>query len=159
MPLRRKAQPSPDKGPKGGAPALRSASGKTGGLNLTAHIDLGGEITMLGPRVSGRKAETAGHFGGRELSVHVSRRGRRNPLTSLSERFAGQRRINPVLGAIVETLKWIFFIKPKILIIERYVWSECWANFLLMSMGFTFFMIITSVFTLGEKIFTKNIPP
>jgi lipopolysaccharide export LptBFGC system permease protein LptF len=53
----------------------------------------------------------------------------------------------------------MFLLKPKILIIERYLWGETFGYFLLGAMGFTFFMIITSVFALGEKIFQKNIPP
>lgn len=68
------------------------------------------------------------------------------------------RRMTP-WGAVMAVLKWIFSVKVKILIIERYIWGECIGNFVLGAMGFTFFMIITSVFSLGEKIFEKNIPP
>ena len=141
------------------SPAAVHARGLAHGLNLTAHIDLGGEITMLGPRVPGRRRQRSDIYSGRELSIHVSQRGRRRTLVSYSERAGEGRRRNPVLGGALAGIKWLLMVRPKILIIERYIWSECWSNFLLMSMGFTFFMIITSIFTLGEKIFTKNIPP
>lgn len=94
---------------------------------------------------------------GRDLTGHYSRRGQRLNLISaqVQERSVGRQ----VWDTILYVLRWLFFIKPKILIIERYIWVECWGNFLLGSMGFTFFMIITTVFELGEKIFQKNIPP
>lgn len=54
---------------------------------------------------------------------------------------------------------WLFRIRWKLLVIERYVFNEVWSHFLLGVLGFTIFMIITSIFTLGEKIFGKHIPP
>jgi len=53
---------------------------------------------------------------------------------------------------------WLTHIRFKLLIIERYVFSEVWSSFLLGIFGFTIFMIITSIFTLGDKIFSKHIP-
>lgn len=55
-------------------------------------------------------------------------------------------------------LFWLTHIRFKLLIIERYVFSEVWGSFLLGIFGFTIFMIITSIFTLGDKIFGKHIP-
>lgn len=62
------------------------------------------------------------------------------------------------------TMQWRFFIHWlthihfKLLTIERYVFGEVWSSFLLGVLGFTIFMIITSIFTLGDKIFSKHIP-
>lgn len=55
--------------------------------------------------------------------------------------------------------RWLFVIRWNLLTIERYVFGEVWSHFLLGVLGFTFFMIITSLFTLGDKIFGKHIPP
>jgi LPS export ABC transporter permease LptF len=55
--------------------------------------------------------------------------------------------------------QWLFAVRWRLLIIERYVFGEVWTHFLLGVLGFTFFMIITSLFTLGDKIFGKHIPP
>ncbi len=94
---------------------------------------------------------------GRDLTQHISRRGRRLNLISPEVQQPGIAA--NIWGTIVYLLRWLFIIKPKVLIIERYIWAECWGNFLLGSLGFTFFMIITTIFALGEKIFQKNIPP
>jgi LPS export ABC transporter permease LptF len=56
-------------------------------------------------------------------------------------------------------IKWLFTVRLRLLVIERYVFGEVWTHFLLGVLGFTFFMIITSLFTLGDKIFGKHIPP
>ncbi len=55
-------------------------------------------------------------------------------------------------------ISWLTRINFKFLTIERYVFSEVWGSFLLGMFGFTVFMIITSIFTLGDKIFSKHIP-
>jgi lipopolysaccharide export system permease protein len=105
-------------------------------------------------RTSQQRAAT--HIG-RDLTRHTSRRGKRvNLISPEVQRLSfGQT----LWSTIVYLLRWLFIIRPKILIIERYIWAECWGNFLLGSLGFTFFMIITTIFALGEKIFQKNIPP
>ena len=94
---------------------------------------------------------------GRDLTQHSSRRGRR--INLISPEVQRPSFGSALWGTVVYLLKWLFIIRPKILIIERYIWAECWGNFLLGSLGFTFFMIITTIFALGEKIFQKNIPP
>jgi lipopolysaccharide export LptBFGC system permease protein LptF len=67
-----------------------------------------------------------------------------------------------ILGAMwfefIYTLKWLIKPNLKLLKLEKYVFSEVWGWYLLGVMGFTFFMIITGVFFLGEKIFSKKIP-
>ena len=63
-----------------------------------------------------------------------------------------------VSGALGAAFEWLFNIRWKLLTIERYIFGEVWAHFLLGVLGFTFFMIITSIFTLGDKIFGKHIP-
>ena len=42
---------------------------------------------------------------------------------------------------------WLFRIRWKLLVIERYVFNEVLSHFLLGVLGFTIFMIITSIFT------------
>jgi len=54
--------------------------------------------------------------------------------------------------------QWFTHIRFKLLVIERYLFGEVWSSFLLGVLGFTIFMLITSVFTLGDKIFSKHIP-
>jgi lipopolysaccharide export LptBFGC system permease protein LptF len=61
-------------------------------------------------------------------------------------------------SALAGGLRWLFLIKPKVLIIERYLWGEAFGQFLLGTLGFTLFMVVTSIFALGDKIFSKNIP-
>jgi len=63
-----------------------------------------------------------------------------------------------VSRAFSAAFEWLFRIRWKLLTIERYIFSEVWTHFLLGVLGFTFFMIITSIFTLGDKIFGKHIP-
>jgi lipopolysaccharide export LptBFGC system permease protein LptF len=55
-------------------------------------------------------------------------------------------------------IRWLFTPNLRLLKIEKYVFGEVWGWYLLGVMGFTFFMIITSLFLLGEKIFSKKIP-
>lgn len=61
------------------------------------------------------------------------------------------------LGALY-LLRWAFTPNLRVLKIEKYVFGEVWGWFLLGVMGFTFFMVITTLFILGEKIFSKHIP-
>src|SRR3990172_1374052 len=63
-----------------------------------------------------------------------------------------------ILSGTVYFLRWLFTPNLRILKIEKYVFGEVWGWYLLGVMGFTFFMIITSLFLLGEKIFSKKIP-
>jgi len=63
-----------------------------------------------------------------------------------------------LLGALKAAAQWLFRIRWKLLTIERYLFAEAWSHFLLGVLGFTIFMIITSIFTLGDKIFGKHIP-
>ena len=96
---------------------------------------------------------------GYELTTHVDARGRRTGLNGRKQARGGGGGALGVLRAIGSGVTWIFKIKPKFLIIERYLWAECFGLFALGAMGFTFFMLVTSIFSLGEKIFDKNIPP
>jgi len=56
-------------------------------------------------------------------------------------------------------IPWLTHIRFKFLVIEKYIFAEVWSSFLLGMFGFTVFMIISSIFTLGDKIFGKHIPP
>ncbi len=96
-------------------------------------------------------------FYGRHLTLHRNRKGRATPVHELSH-FGAKRPVSPLL-AIWIALRWMFSWRIKILTIERYIFGEAIGFFLLGAMGFTFFMIVTSVFSLGEKIFSKHIPP
>lgn len=92
------------------------------------------------------------------LTLHVDRRNVARRLHY--DKYHPEPRWYQKLGrSILGMFKWLLYIKPRLLIIERYIWGECFGYFLLGVLGFTFFMIITSIFNLGEKIFTKNIPP
>jgi lipopolysaccharide export LptBFGC system permease protein LptF len=125
------------------------------GTNLTLYYSLrGARPQQLNPPP--RVEQSAGHgFAGTRLTRHMDNRGRIRELPAVRAVSPLKRVGLGVLGA----LKWMFSLKVKILIIERYIWGECLGNFILGATGFTFFMIITSVFSLGEKIFQKNIPP
>jgi lipopolysaccharide export LptBFGC system permease protein LptF len=96
-------------------------------------------------------------FLGYDLTSHRDLRGSRSAFGPLARR-AMQPRVS-IACRVLGALRWLVVLKPKILIIERYIWGEAFGFFLLGSMGFTFFLIITSVFALGEKIFSKHIPP
>ncbi len=61
-------------------------------------------------------------------------------------------------GYLLYFLKWLATPNLRLRKLEKYVFSEVWSWFLLGAMAFTFFMTITSVFMLGEKIFSKKIP-
>jgi len=126
--------------------------------DLTLYIRRRGRAVAFGSRPRPQVTTEQRHpYLGRELTVHVGAGGRQRRLSTRHAAVAspGQRIWQGVVGAF----SWVFAVKPKILIIERYLWSECFGHFLLGSMGFTIFMLITSIFTLGEKIFSKDIPP
>ena len=127
------------------------------GTDLTCYIGHKGRAIGLRSRPMPRAAQQAPvGFSGLDLTQHINLRRRRQDLLALRGQPALGRRIG---HGLLDTLSWLFVLKPKILIIERYVWQETFGFFLLGAMGFTFFMIVTSVFSLGEKIFSKNIPP
>jgi len=135
------------------APA-RTGSGIYGNNLTLYHSIRGASPQELNPL---RKPAKLGltQLSGTHLTHHVDRRGRRRVIPA-------EAAVSPLKRAgrgLLAALKWMFGLKVKILIIERYVWGECLGNFILGAMGFTFFMIITTVFSLGEKIFQKNIPP
>lgn len=135
-------------------------AGAHDGLDLTLFIGKRGRAlgfrhrplpihTFHGPR---RKT-----FYGRNLTLHRNRKGRSLCLHDLSH-FGARPRVSPLM-AIWIALRWMLSWRIKILTIERYIFGEAIGFFLLGAMGFTFFMIVTSVFSLGEKIFSKHIPP
>jgi len=57
-----------------------------------------------------------------------------------------------------ETLRWLTLFKPRFLVLEKYMFQEVITSFLVGLAGFTMFMIVTGIFLMGEKIFTKHIP-
>ncbi|MEP0814119.1 MAG: YjgP/YjgQ family permease [bacterium] len=61
-------------------------------------------------------------------------------------------------GAGKAFFRWLTSPNLRLLKIDKYVFSEVWGWWLLALMGFTFFMLVTSLFLLGEKIFSKKIP-
>ena len=128
------------------------------GTDLTLYIRRHGRVLAFGKRpVPQGQPQPALEYFGLELTHYIDRKNERQTVAARR-----QRRMNPlqaVLWGAGVGLKWVFGIKPKILIIERYIWTECFGHFLLGSLGFTIFMIITSIFSLGEKIFSKDIPP
>ncbi len=128
------------------------------GQNLTLFIRRKGRALAFGsrprPKVTAQQRQL---YLGSELTLHIPRHGKPHPLSV-------QRSVRPNVGqrlwqGVHYVFSWVFAVKPKILIIERYLWTECFGHFLLGSLGFTIFMLITSLFTLGEKIFSKHIPP
>jgi len=132
-------------------------AGRYPGTDLTCFIGRKGRAIGLRSRPLPRtKPQAAVGFSGLDLTQHADLRGRRLSLLALHARVSVGRRL---LGGVLYVLKWLFIFKPKLLIIERYVWAESFSLFLVGAMGFTFFMIVTSIFSLGEKIFSKNIPP
>ncbi len=81
----------------------------------------------------------------------------------LGERESARRLVPRLTARVVfaglrVAWEWLFRIRWKLLTIERYVFAEVWSHFLLGVLGFTIFMMITSIFTLGDKIFGKHIP-
>jgi len=133
------------------------------GIDLTLFVRKRGRAVAFGqrprPKVKPAVQEAAlPILSGTDLTLFYARKGRRRG-HSLIGRIESRRLLPSIGAAVIGTLRWLFLLKPKILVIERYVWTECFGHFLLGAMGFTFFMIITTVFTLSEKIFSKNIPP
>lgn len=128
------------------------------GTNLTLYVRRRGRVLAFGKRPAPKpQAPPQLEYFGLELTNHLGREGLSRTLATQPRRSRNLPRA--VLGGLVQGLKWVFGFKPKILVIERYLWTECFGYFLLGSLGFTVFMIITSIFTLGEKIFSKDIPP
>lgn len=138
--------------------AVPPAAAEYDGTDLTVYVRRYGRVVGLSgrPRPEIKATQVIEYFG-YELTVHADRQRQRQPLSvSRTRRLSAlQRAVRGVVG----TVAWAFGLKPKLLIIERYLWGECFGHFLLGSLGFTIFMLITSIFSLGEKIFTKNIPP
>lgn len=128
------------------------------GNDLTLYIRRKGRALAFGSRPRPKvMAEQHQLYLGSELTLHVPRHGKPQQLNiQCAARANVGRRLWQGIRYIVS---WVFAVKPKILIIERYLWTECFGHFMLGSLGFTIFMLITSLFTLGEKIFSKHIPP
>jgi lipopolysaccharide export LptBFGC system permease protein LptF len=140
-----------------GAPLV--IAGEYHGLDLTLFIGRRGRAIGFrerpAPARPPRLARPAGFFG-RRLTWHVDKRNRRLELLAFSQ--MGVKRTSVLAGLLI-ALKWLFSWRIRVLVIERYIFGEAIGYFLLGTMGFTFFMIITSIFSLGEKIFSKRIPP
>ncbi len=94
---------------------------------------------------------------GRSLTLHIDRRGRVRDIGMLLA-LGEHRQVTP-WQVVKSALSWLFVVRFKVLVIEKYLWLESFGFFMLGTMGFTFFLIITSIFALGEKIFSKGIPP
>ncbi|MCC7478478.1 LptF/LptG family permease [bacterium] len=137
---------------------------KGNGTALTLHFALDGTMTNIGvSRERSRRQRAAAakrvSLGGHELTEHVDLKRRRRSVVAVQQQMRRGSPLRQFFMGILYFLKWLFIPRFKILIIERYIWGEALGYFLVGSMAFTFFMIVTTVFTLGEKIFTKNIPP
>jgi len=144
-------------GAKSAAEKSRKSAGFDG-TNLTLFVRRRGRAISFGERpVPAVPAPQQLEYFGRELTRHVDAAGRGQTLTI--QRRRSWNPLQVVLHGLRLGFNWAFGIKPKILVIERYIWSECFGYFLLGSLGFTIFMMITSIFSLGEKIFSKDIPP
>jgi lipopolysaccharide export system permease protein len=132
------------------------------GNNLTFYLPREGDgVSLSGPPIyHAHKPTPARRHYGRDLSVHVAAKdGKR---TAGLHRLAHHRDLPwhaQALQAVWAALKWLLTIKPRLQIIERYMWTEVFGFFIVGCMAFTFFMIVTTIFSLGEKIFSKNIPP
>jgi len=113
-------------------------------VNLTWHLFVLLPLWMLG----GRRRRLA-------AMVEMQPDSETAPCPSSAERLGLRAFITMQLRFLIH---WFTHIRLKLLIIERYVFGEVWSSFLLGVLGFTIFMIITSVFTLGDKIFSKHIP-
>ncbi|MCB1186537.1 LptF/LptG family permease [bacterium] len=135
---------------------------KLHGLQLTKFHDEKGKVQKLDSPlirealkvVRDKKSRT---FTGRNLTLHHDSKGRIHDIGMLLAR--GEHRHVGFWQAILAALKWLFVVRFKVLTIEKYLWLESFGFFMLGTMGFTFFLIITSIFALGEKIFSKGIPP
>jgi lipopolysaccharide export LptBFGC system permease protein LptF len=135
-------------------------AGSYSGLDLTLFIGKRGRAVGFRGRplpLQGVSVAYGKTFYGRHLTLHRNKKGSCTPLHTLSH-FGAPRRMSPWLALWI-ALRWLFSWRIKILVIERYIFGEAIGYFLLGAMGFTFFMIVTSVFSLGEKIFSKHIPP
>lgn len=78
--------------------------------------------------------------------------------TRQASRGNSGRALASIGGYLLYFAKWLVTPNLKLRKLEKYVFSEVWSWFLMGAMAFTFFMTITSVFMLGEKIFSKKIP-
>ncbi len=101
-------------------------------------------------------------FGGKLVRKGVSRKYIGRPFRGEGGEARRRQRGRGMARGMIEQIRhfkdWAIHIRWKLLIIERYVFREVWGSFLLGIVGFTVFMIITSIFTLGDKIFGKHIP-
>ena len=135
---------------------------KLPGLELTEFFDERGrrqkppnQLASAARRI--RRSKKSRTHTGRNLTLHIDRRGRISDIGMLLSR--GEHLHVTPWQIIKSALSWLFIVRFKVLVIEKYLWLEAFGFFLLGTMGFTFFMIITSIFALGEKIFAKSIPP
>lgn len=81
------------------------------------------------------------------------------PFKQMVNGFAKHKlKINPLrlLGA---SIHWLLFPRLKLYTIDRYILSELWSHYLVGLFGFTIFMVITTIFILGEKILNFQLPP
>jgi lipopolysaccharide export LptBFGC system permease protein LptF len=131
------------------------------GLSLTEYFDANDRRLKASRKVARKPAAPARRkksrtHTGRNLTLHIDRRGRVSDIGMLLSR--GEHRHASPWQIVKSVLSWLFIVRFKVLVIEKYLWLEAFGFFLLGTMGFTFFMIITSIFALGEKIFAKSIP-
>ncbi len=165
-----KGKPAAASGSKAAAsvkPPARKAEAEQprgNGTALTMHFAVDGTMTSIGAtRERSRRQREAAQkrvsLGGHELTEHRDLKGRRHNLVAVQQAMRRGNPLKQLLMGILYFLKWLFIPRFRILIIERYIWGEALGYFMVGSMAFTFFMIVTTIFTLGEKIFTKNIPP
>lgn len=133
------------------------------GNNLTWFVDSSGAgVGIGGPplhaaHVLKRKLEL--RYIGRSLTRHI------DPKHKVESELHMYRQIDhtPLWRRVaintLTTLKWLFMVKPRLQVLERYIWGEAFTSFLVGAMAVTFFLVGTTIFSYGEKIFTKHIPP
>lgn len=134
------------------------------GNNLTWFVGSDGKGLGIGgpPLHAAHNARTdlrAPRFIGRSLTRHLSLRGKLETELHLLHQSDKRPLLLRMLLGVWSALKWLLLIKPRLQVLERYVWGEALTSFLVGSMAVTFFLVGTTIFTFGEKIFTKNIPP
>lgn len=133
------------------------------GNNLTWFVDSEGKgLGLTGPPL--HAAHVAVHerllrFVGRNLTRHRDLKGKLTSdfhLTKKAEHVPWHAR---TLRGFTTALKWLLLINPRVQVLEKYIWGEALGSFLVGSMAITFFLVGTTIFSYGEKIFTKHIPP
>jgi lipopolysaccharide export system permease protein len=133
------------------------------GNNLTWYVDEEGQgVGIGGPPLHAAhmvKHAREPRFIGRSLTRHVDPKGKIHAELHRYRQLDQTPWIKRVAINLLTALKWLFGIKFRVQVLERYIWGEAFGSFLVGSMAVTFFLVGTTIFSYGEKIFTKHIPP